>query len=129
MSGSDSSPAVGAGRRVLIIEDNLDAADSLRVMLQLCGHEVEVALNGADGIELARALRPEVVLCDLGLPHLDGVGVAEAIRADPALRGVRLIAITGYGGPEDVERALRAGFDAYVTKPADLSRLLQLVGA
>jgi len=129
MIGSPLSAGLGPGRRVLIIDDHVDAAESLRVMLQLRGHEVEVALSGADGIELARAFLPEVVLCDLGLPHLDGVGVAEAIRADPALRGVRLIAITGYGGPEDVERALRAGFDAHLTKPADLSRLLQLVAA
>ncbi len=119
----------GPGRRVLVIDDHADAAESLRVMLQLCGHAVEVALSGKDGIEMARAFLPEVVLCDLGLPHLDGLGVAEAIRADPALRGVRLIAITGYSGPEDVERALRAGFDAHVTKPADPQHLLQLVAA
>ncbi len=129
MTGSVLAPGLGPGRRVLVIDDNVDAAESLRVMLQLCGHEVEVALSGADGIETARTFLPEVILCDLGLPQLDGLEVAEAIRADPALRGVRLIAITGYSGAEDVERALRAGFDAHLTKPADLSRLLQLVAA
>lgn len=118
-----------SGRRVLVIDDNLDAAESLKVMLQLCGHAVEVALSGPDGVEMARSFLPHVILCDLGLPQLDGLGVAEAIRADPDLRGVRLIAITGYSGPEDVERALRAGFDAHLSKPADPNRLLQLVAA
>ncbi len=119
----------GAGRRVLVIDDNADAAESLRVMLQLCGHSVEVALSGAEGIEMARTFLPQVVLCDLGLPQIDGLGVAEAMRADPLLRTVRLIAITGYNGPEDVARALSAGFDAHVTKPADPRHLLQLVAA
>ncbi len=129
MSGSPLAPGRESGRRILVIDDNLDTADSLRLMLQLCGHAVEVALSGADGIEVARAFLPDVILCDLGLPHLDGLEVAEAIRADPAMRGVRLIAITGYGGPEDVERALRAGFDAHLTKPADPAQLLELVVA
>ncbi len=125
MSGSLDGP----GRRVLVIDDNADAAESLKVMLQLCGHAVEVALSGRDGIDMARSFLPDVVLCDLGLPQMDGLGVAEALRADPALRGVRLIAITGYGGPEHVQQALRAGFDAHLTKPADPARLLQLVAA
>jgi len=98
-------------------------------MLQLCGHEVEVALSGADGVEVARRFLPEVILCDLALPHLDGLGVAEAIRADPALQAARLIPISGYSGPEDVERALRAGFDAHVTQLADPARLLRMVAA
>ncbi|HVO11249.1 MAG TPA: response regulator [Vicinamibacteria bacterium] len=130
MSGSPpTAPGPEPGRRVLVIDDNEDAAESLRVMLQLHGHAVEVALSGADGLETARRFLPEVVLCDLGLPQLDGLAVAEAMRADPELRGARLIAITGYGGPEDVERALRAGFDTHLTKPADPVRLLELVAA
>lgn len=120
----------GAGaRRVLIIEDNADAAESLCALLRLCGHAAEVALTGADGIELARTFLPDVVLCDLGMPEMDGLRVAEALREDPRLRGVRLIALTGYGRPEDVARAVRAGFDSHITKPADPEQILRVIQA
>ncbi len=116
-------------RRVLIIEDNLDAADSLRMMLELCGHRAEIAMTGADGIDMARSFLPDVVLCDLGLPGMDGLSVARSLRADPAFRGVRLVALTGYVGPEDVARALKAGFDSHIPKPADPDALLRLISA
>ncbi len=116
-------------RRVLIIEDNLDAAESLRMLLELCGYRAEIAVTGADGIEMARSFLPDVVLCDLGLPEMDGLSVARSLRAEPALSGVRLVALTGYVGPEDVERALLAGFDSHMPKPADPDALLRLISA
>ncbi len=120
----------GAGaRRVLIIEDNADAAESLCALLRLCGHSAEIALTGVDGIEIARAFLPHVVLCDLGMPEMDGLRVARAIRADPALSGVRLIALTGSGRPEDVAGAVRAGFDSHLTKPADPEPILPVIQA
>ncbi len=114
-------------RRVLVIEDNLDAAESLRMMLELCGYRAEIAVSGPDGIDMAHSFLPDVVLCDLGLPGMDGLSVARSLREDPTLKGVRLVALTGYVGPEDVARALRAGFDSHISKPADPEALLRLI--
>jgi two-component system CheB/CheR fusion protein len=111
-------PASAQPRRILVIEDNLDAAESLRLALQLEGHEVEVAHDGPAGIAQARALTPEVVLCDIGLPDMDGYAVARALRQEPGLRDTFLVALTGYALPEDRTRASEAGFDAHLTKPA-----------
>jgi PAS domain S-box-containing protein len=104
-------------RRVLIVEDNPDAADTLREMLLTWEHEVEVARDGLDGVAKARAFRPDLVLCDLGLPRLDGYGVARAIRADPDLGGIYLVAVTGYASTEDQRRAADAGFNRHLAKP------------
>jgi two-component system, chemotaxis family, CheB/CheR fusion protein len=118
----------GRPRRCLIIEDNVDAAESMGLLLELAGHEVALATDGPSGLEKARQLRPEVVLCDIGLPGgMDGHAVARAFRADPDLASACLIALTGYGQEEDRRRALDAGFDAHLTKPADLERLKRLV--
>src|SRR5262249_3539922 len=92
-------------RRVLVIEDNHDVADSLRIALALGGHQVEVAYDGASGIALARAFRPHLVICDIGLPGMDGYAVAQALRTDVALRDTYLAALTGYARPDDVRRA------------------------
>ncbi len=114
-------------RRVLVIEDNLDAAESLRMMLELCGYRAEIAVSGPDGIDMAHSFLPDVILCDLGLPGMDGLSVARSLREDPTLKGVRLVALTGYVGPEDVARALSAGFDSHISKPADPEALLRLI--
>lgn len=113
--------------RILMIEDNRDAAQALRDFLELSGHEVELAYNGPAGLLAARRFKPEIILCDLGLPGLDGFGVARELRADNELRQVRLIAISGYGQEEDRRRAREAGFDLHLTKPVDPSDLLQLL--
>jgi two-component system CheB/CheR fusion protein len=112
-----------APRRVLVIEDNVDAADSLRDMLELDGHRVVVAHEGAAGIESARNLVPDIVLCDLGLPGMDGYAVARAFKADEALRSVYLVALTGYAQPDDLQMAARAGFDEHLPKPANPERI------
>jgi PAS domain S-box-containing protein len=116
-------------RRFLVIEDNVDAADSLRAVLELAGNAVEVAYDGLDGLEKARSFRPDVILCDVGLPQMDGYAVAKAVRADPALAAATMIALTGYARPEDVARSREAGFDHHMAKPlcfAELERLLAL---
>jgi two-component system CheB/CheR fusion protein len=124
--GSETAPA--GSRRCLVIEDNADAAESLALLLQLQGHEVEVAHDGVAGVEKGRVFLPDVVICDIGLPGaLDGYGVARAFRDDPDLRGVRLIALTGYGQEDDQRRAREAGFDVHVTKPADPNTLKRLL--
>jgi PAS domain S-box-containing protein len=117
------APADRRARRVLVIEDNIDSAETLREALQLGGHSVKVAVTGAEGLEQARAFKPEVVLCDIGLPGMDGYDVARAMRADPELRRMGLVALTGYAAPEDVSLARQAGFDAHLAKPPTIEML------
>ncbi|AKF07237.1 PAS domain-containing protein [Sandaracinus amylolyticus] len=125
-----SAPAETRPRRVLIVEDNEDAAEMLRMVLESGGHHVEVAHTGSEAIARARALAPEVVLCDIGLPGvMDGYDVARALRRDAATKGARLVALTGYGQEEDQRRAMDAGFDRHVTKPVDPRALGSLVGS
>jgi CheY-like chemotaxis protein len=118
-----------ARRRVLVIEDNADAGDSLCEVLALGGHEVELARAGAEGLEKARARRPDLVLCDIGLPDLSGHEVAAAFRSDPRLRSVRLVALSGYALPDDVARAAAAGFDDHLAKPPSIEQLHEILGS
>jgi PAS domain S-box-containing protein len=113
----------GAPRRVLVIEDNEDAADTLREVLELEEHVVEVAYDGREGLQRARAFQPDVVLCDIGLPGMDGYQVARQLRADPELGRVGLIAVSGYAQPEDVAAARAAGFEVHLAKPPSLEAL------
>jgi len=110
-------------RRVLVVEDNIDAAESLKEALELDSHTVALAHTGSEGIQKARSFKPDVVLCDIGLPVMNGFEVAKAMRADPELRSATLIAVSGYALPEDVERAKASGFDLHLTKPIELSVL------
>ncbi|MEZ4314502.1 MAG: response regulator [Polyangiaceae bacterium] len=87
------------------------------------GHEVDIARDGPSGLRAARDRRPEIVICDIGLPGMDGYEVARGMRADPELRSIHLIALTGYTQPSDVERARAAGFDRHFAKPPDIERL------
>jgi PAS domain S-box-containing protein len=114
-------------RRVLIIEDNVDGADSLKVALEFAGHDVQVAYDGSSGLVRARHFRPEIVLCDIGLPGMSGYEVARAFAADESLRGTVLIALSGYGLAEDKERALSSGFARHVTKPLSLEALEEVL--
>jgi PAS domain S-box-containing protein len=116
-------------RRILVIEDNVDAAVMLREVLALLGHEVETAATGASGIEKARTFRPEVVLCDIGLPGVNGYDVARAMRANPVLRHLLLVALSGYGQPEDLEASREAGFDRHLVKPVSLADLQAVLNA
>lgn len=114
-------------RCVLVIEDNIAVAESLRGVLELFGHTVYVAYNGYNGVEKAREIKPHVVLCDISLPKIDGYEVAKIFKADKELSSAYLIALSGYGGLEDIEKAHAAGFDHYLTKPPDLATLEQLL--
>ncbi|MDB5310525.1 MAG: chemotaxis protein methyltransferase CheR [Gemmataceae bacterium] len=116
------------GRRIVVIEDQPDAAESLKVLLELLGHEVRVAYTGPEGVGIASTWGPDVVVSDLGLPGLDGYGVARELRLRPATARVRLVALTGYGADEDRRRAAEAGFDYLLTKPADPAELVALLG-
>lgn len=110
-------------RRVLIIEDNVDAAESLREVLEIDEHEVAVAFTGPEGLEKACSFAPDVVLCDIGLPGMDGYEVARAFRANGTLRDITLVALTGYALMEDTRKALEAGFDRHLAKPPALEEL------
>jgi signal transduction histidine kinase/ActR/RegA family two-component response regulator len=122
----DAAPHAAA-RKILVVEDNPDAAATLRDFLELSGHEVELAISGTDGVQAARDFHPEVVLCDLGLPGMTGYEVATALRKDPSTRSAKLIAVTGYGRDEDRRRSKEAGFDLHLTKPVDPVKLKALL--
>jgi len=120
---AETRPEQTAHRKILVVEDNPDAAATMRDFLELSGHEVELANSGADGVQAARAFHPEVVLCDLGLPGMNGFEVAAELRRDPSTSSAKLIAVTGYGRDEDRRRSKEAGFDLHLTKPVDPAQL------
>jgi PAS domain S-box-containing protein len=113
-------------RRVLIVDDNVDAADGLAMLLQLDGHEVRAVYRAEDAFATARSFAPDFALLDIGLPQVDGYEVARRLRADPATRDIRLVAITGYGQHSDVRLAHDAGFEVHVVKPADPDALTRI---
>jgi CheY-like chemotaxis protein len=124
--------AASRARHILIIEDNTDFREGLRLLLESWGHRVEEASNGAKGLEIVRRERPEIVLIDLGLPGVDGYGVARALRSAPEGEALLLVAITGYGRPSDRRQTKEAGFDAHLTKPVsppELAAILLSKGA
>lgn len=112
-----------ARRRVLVIEDNQDSREMMRLLLEMSGHEVHVAADGPSGVEAATRLQPDVVLVDVGLPGIDGHEVARRIRSAPGGERAVLLALTGYGQQEDRKKALAAGFDDHLVKPVDPARL------
>ncbi len=115
-----------SARRILLVEDNSDVREGLKTLLEEEGHEVRTAGDGIEGVELALAHQPEVALVDIGLPRLDGYAVARSLR-EALGPHVLLVALTGYGLPEDRRRALESGFDAHLTKPVTLSVILELL--
>ena len=115
------------GRRILVVDDNVDSADSLVMLLRLLGHEAEVARDGVEAVETALRTRPDVVLLDIGLPRLNGFEAARRIRLSPHGRGMKLIAVTGWGQDEDRDLSRSAGFDEHLVKPVDIDRLASLL--
>ena len=128
----DTEPRkAGKPVRILVVEDNHDAADSLRLLLGLYGCEVAVAYSGTEGVKAAGQYQPDVVLCDIGLPGLDGYRVARKLRDNPATARARLIAVTAYGQDGDRRRSHEAGFEHHLVKPVEpdaLVRVLNLAG-
>lgn len=121
----DGAATPGARHRVLVVDDNLDAAETLRMALEWEGHSVQTVHNGLDVASAASEFRPDVVLCDIGLPGIDGYEVARRLRADPAYARTLLIALTGYASESDREATREAGFDVHLAKPLDFERLNQ----
>lgn len=115
--------------RILLVEDNVDVGESLRVLLELDGHEVRIVRSGPDALQAAKDFLPEVVLCDIGLPGMDGYEVARALRRQSGNGKPLLVALTGYAAGADQERTAQAGFDHHLPKPPDLERLYQLLAS
>ena len=109
--------------RVLVVDDNADAAESIGILLGTMGHEVRVAHDGANALDLAPGYRPDVVILDIGMPGMDGYEVARRLRQRPEVGGAFLVAVTGFGQEEDRRRAMEAGFDRHLTKPTDVQEL------
>jgi signal transduction histidine kinase len=122
------TPAERGPRRVLIVEDNADSRAMLHAMLELWGHEVHEAPDGESGLERAGTVRPEIALIDVGLPGLDGYELARQIRASVGGSHIFLVAVTGYGQPDDIRRAKTAGFDTHLVKPVDVKTLAAILG-
>ncbi len=120
MLAQASGGSKARSRRVLVVEDNVDSARSLAMLLRALGHEVELALDGEQALQALSRTRPEFVFLDLRLPGVDGFQICERIKRDPALRSARVIALTGCSIEECREKALAAGFDSFVAKPAGM---------
>jgi CheY-like chemotaxis protein len=130
--GRMAAPVPQAARpgrlRCLVVDDNVDAAQTLALFLEAAGHEVSVAYRAADALDLAATTTPHVCFLDIGLPDTDGNQLAARLRQLPATANALLIAVTGYGRKEDQERSLAAGFDHYFVKPLDTAKLVAVLG-
>jgi PAS domain S-box-containing protein len=126
-SNPNAPPLAVTGLRVIVADDNKDAADALAMLLELSGHEVRVAHGGRAALSLAQTFRPDVVILDIGMPDLSGYEVAEQLRREPWGESIMLIALTGWGRDDDRQRATAAGFDQHMTKPVDPEKLEALI--
>ncbi|MGE5170696.1 MAG: response regulator [Rudaea sp.] len=132
-AADDVGPAKAAGetthhRRLLLVDDNIDAVESLAMLLRDAGHDVAVAYEGRSALRMIDERRPDLAFLDIGLPGMDGYALAREIRSRPQLRDIVLIALTGYGKPEDRERAKEAGFDHHLIKPTAMTELNRVLG-
>ena len=114
-------------RRVLVVDDNRDAADSTAMLLGAAGAQVRVAYDGDGALGTLEDWRPDLVLLDIGMPVMDGLEVARRIREQPAFDSVRLVALTGWGQGEDIARTRASGFDTHLVKPAGITELMEVL--
>src|SRR5499426_1905405 len=127
--GGPMPSANGSRRRVLVVDDNVDSAESLAVLLRLYGHDVRLAHDGEAALEEARSFRPDVMFLDISLPKMDGYEVARRLRLEPAMGGLTLVAMTGYGQEEERRRTREAGFHSHLVKPVDFDMLQELLSS
>ncbi|MFO1338488.1 MAG: ATP-binding protein [Burkholderiaceae bacterium] len=125
--GHENAPMSLSGQRILVVDDNRDAADSLAEILRALGADACTAYDGASGLEAMRAFRPPIVLLDLGMPGMSGYAVAAQLRAEPQYQTLKLVALTGWGQQEDLRRTQEAGFDAHLVKPVEPAQLVSLL--
>ncbi len=125
---SENKVTAAVSRRILVIEDNSDSAEVLQTFLEINGHEITVKNNAAEGLQAVEASMPDVIICDISLSgDLDGYDVAEEIRRRKELQSIFLIALSGFGRPEDKEKSRSAGFNEHLTKPTDFDALIELI--
>jgi len=124
---TNAEPSKPAGQRMLIVDDNRDAADSLGMLMKVMGNDTRVAYDGREALTTAAQFHPEVVLLDIGLPTMSGYEVARELRRRPGGSALLLIATTGWGQPSDKEQSRDAGFDHHLVKPVDPAALLKLL--
>jgi CheY-like chemotaxis protein/anti-sigma regulatory factor (Ser/Thr protein kinase) len=124
---SPARPALAAGLRILVVDDNRDAADSLATLLQMSSHHVRAVHDGLDAVAAAEAFAPQVVLLDLGLPTIDGYETARRMRPQQHGGDLLLVALSGWGQAEDLRRSRDAGFDAHLVKPVRFTKLMELL--
>jgi CheY-like chemotaxis protein len=124
---SGIKPVAAVPRRILVVDDNRDSADSLAMLLQVTGHEVHIAHDGPEAVEEAATFQPHVILLDIGLPRLNGYEAARQIRKQQRHKNLTLVALTGWGQEEDRRRSEEAGFDAHMVKPVDFAALTKLL--
>jgi CheY-like chemotaxis protein len=134
VSSSPSPHSIGSARahqplsrKVLVVDDNIDAQQGLTLLLELEGHQVITASDGAQGLELAATHRPDLALLDIGMPIMDGYELARRIRSQDWGRSIRLVALSGWGQPEDVSRAREAGFDSHLMKPVTFEVIAEMM--
>lgn len=113
--------------RIVVADDNEDSAESFAMLLSFSGHEVRIVHDGASALDAVRDFRPDIAFLDIGMPGMTGYEVAQAVRAEPWGREIKLIAVTGWGQPDDRQRARTAGFDRHLIKPIDLAEVDQLL--
>jgi CheY-like chemotaxis protein len=126
---AEQQPTSGAQRRILVVDDNEDGSEALAIALGFHGHDVRTTHDGPAALALAAAWQPEIVLLDIGLPGMNGYEVARRMGEQPWRRGMRLIALTGWGQAADRLRSAEAGFDAHLVKPVELETLIKLLDA
>jgi PAS domain S-box-containing protein len=126
---ASSEPSAKGPRRMLVVDDNVDSAESMAVLLRFHGHEVRLAYDGQTALEEAHDFRPEVMFLDLDLPKMDGYEVARRLRLEPAMRDMTLVAMTGYGQEDDRRRTQEAGFQTHMVKPVDFNKVEELLSS
>ena len=127
MAENGSSPTVQSRLRVLVVDDNKDTALALGIAMQRAGHTVQLAHNGVQAFQLAMKQNPDVILMDIGLPQVDGYAIVRELRNRVETKHIKIVAVTGYGLPGDIERSKAAGFDGHLLKPVDHAELCAIV--
>jgi two-component system, OmpR family, response regulator len=127
MNSIGANDGTAPARRVLLVDDSVDAAEALSMLLETLGHEVRTMHDGTSALAIVDEFRPEAVILDIGLPGMDGFALARELRKRPSAHDVLLIALTGYGGDEDRLRARAAGFDHHLVKPVSFADLEDLI--
>jgi CheY-like chemotaxis protein len=128
LPAAGASPESSSERRVMIVDDNIDSAESLSMLLEITGNKTLVAHDGIEALEGVEKYRPEVILLDIGLPKLDGHEVCRRVRELPWAKDIVIIALTGWGQEDDRRKSEEAGFNGHLVKPVDYDRLLELLG-